>query len=200
MPRRRRTDSQPSQSWTTFLRDHIAETESSDFFVVPTQTIQRLFVFGVMSLDPRRILHVNVTRHPTSDWVAQQGREAFAGDRGVPRFLQRDRDGAFGWAFRQTPKTMGLRKLVSAPRSLWQNAYVERLTLSLRRECTDHIIPMSEDHPWLTLAEYVEYYNADRFHQGLDGESPIRRSVESVGAVAARPALGGLYRRFSRVA
>lgn len=200
MARRREPDPRPSQSWQTFLHNHMADTAACDFFVVPTVTFQRLFVFVVMSLDRRRILHVNVTRHPTSEWVAQQIREAFPGDGWVPRFLQRDRDCPFGWAFRRTLRSLGIEELVSAPRSPWQNAYVERLIGSIRRECTDHIIPLSEGHLRRTLTEYVAYYNADRPHQSLDGQSPDRRRVESVGEVAARPVLGGLHNRYSKAA
>ena len=92
-------ESEPDQSWKTFLHNHMSETAACDFFVVPTATFQRLFCFVVMSLDRRRILHVNVTRNPTAEWVAQQILEAFSGDGWMPRFLQRDRDGAYGWAF-----------------------------------------------------------------------------------------------------
>ena len=88
----------------------------------------------MMSLDRRRILHVNVARTPTAEWVARQIVEAFPGHGWVPRFLQRDRDGAYGWAFRRRIKAIGMDELVSAPPSHWQNAYVERLIGSMRRE------------------------------------------------------------------
>lgn len=97
-------------------------------------------------------------------------------------------------------ETMGIQKQVSSPRSPWQNANVERLIGSIRREGTDHIIPMSEGHLRRTLAEYVEYYNADRPHQSLNGESPDGRMVESAGAVAAHTVLGELHHRYSRAA
>ncbi len=198
MVRRREPD--PNQTWTTFLRNHMDVTAACDFFVVPTVTFQRLFCFVVMSLDRRRILHVNVTRHPTAEWVAQQIVEAFPGDGWVPRFLQRDRDGAFGWAFRRRVKAMGIEELVSAPRSPWQNPYVERLIESIRRECTDHIIPMGETHLLRTVRAYADDYNTSRAHQSLDGNAPILRDVESVGAVVATPVLGGLHHRYSRAA
>ena len=196
----RRRDSEPDQSWKTLLHNHLAETAACDFFVVPTVTFQRLFCFVVMSLDRRRILHVNVTRNPTAEWVAQQVREAFPGDRWIPRFLQRDRDGAFGWAFRRRVKAMGIEELVSAPRSPWQNPYVERLIGSIRRECTDHIIPMGETHLLRTVTAYAAYYNTSRPHQSLDGNAPIPRAIEDVGDVVATPVLGGLHHRYSRAA
>ena len=196
----RRRESEPDQSWKTFLSNHMAETAACDFFVVPTVTFERLFVFVVMSLDRRRILHVNVTKSPTAEWVAQQIVEAFPGDGWVPRFLQRDRDGAYGWAFRRAVRSIGITELVSAPRSPWQNAYVERLIGSIRRECTDHIIPMGEAHLLRTVRGYAEYYNGSRPHQSLDGDAPTPRPVELAGDVVATRVLGGLHHRYSRVA
>ena len=198
MVRTRRTE--PDQSWKTFLHNHMTETAACDFFVVSTVTFQRLYCFVVMSLDRRRILHVNVTRNPTAKWVTQQMVEAFPGDGWVPRFLQRDRDGAYGWAFRRRLKAMGIEELVSAPRSPWQNPYVERLIGSIRRECTDHIIAMGERHLLRTVREYAEYYNHDRPHQSLEGNAPTPRAVEDVGQVVATPVLGGLHHRYSRAA
>ena len=185
------------QSWRTFLHNHMAQTAACDFFVVATATFQRLFYFVVMSLDRRRILHVNVTKKPTAEWTARQLVEAFPGDGWVPRFLQRDRDGVYGWAFRRKVKAMGIIELISAPRSPWQNAYIERLIESVRRECTDHIIPMGEKHLLRLVHEYVDYYNATRPHQSLGGNAPTPRSVEAVGEVVAAPVLGGLHHRYS---
>ena len=148
----------------------------------------------------RQILHINVTKHPTAEWTAQQLVEAFPGDGWVPRFLQRDRDSIYGWAFRRKVTALGIEELVSAPRSPWQNAYVERVIGSIRRECTDHIIPMGEKHLVRTLREYVEYYNDSRTHQSLDGNAPTPRAVERVGEIVATPVLGGLHHRYSRAA
>ena len=198
MVRTRRTD--PDQSWKTILQNHTAETAACDFFVVPTVTFQRLFCFVVMSLDRRRILHVNVTKHPTAEWVAQQMVVAFPGDGWIPQFLQRDRDGAYGWAFRRKLKAMGTEELASAPRSPWQNAYVERVIGSIRRECTDRITPMGEKHLLRTVREYVEFYANDRPHQSLDENSPTPRAVQSVGDVVLAPVLGGRHLRYSRAA
>ena len=178
----------------------MAETAACDFFVVPTVTFERLFVFVVMSLDRRRILHVNVTKHPTANWTAQQLVEAFPGGGWIPRFLQRDRDGAFGWAFRQKVKTLGIEELISAPRSPWQNAFVERVVGSIRRECTDHVIPLGEKHLLRTLFEYVDYYNESRAHQSLGGNAPVPRRIKRRGDVIGTPVLGGLHHRYSRAA
>jgi len=187
-----------TQSWKTFLQNHMAEIAACDFFVVPTVTFQRLYCFVVMSLDRRRILLVNVTKHPTAEWAAQQLIEAFPGGGWIPRFLQRDRDGVFGWAFRRKVKTLGIEELISAPRSPWQNPFVERLIGSIRRECTDHIIPLSERHLLRTLRKYQVYYNESRAHQSLDGNAPVARRVERAGEIVATPVLGGLHHRYSR--
>ena len=118
----------------------------------------------------------------------------------MPRFLQRDRDGNYGWAFRRRVKAMGVTELISAPRSPWQNAFVERLIGSIRRECTDHIIAMGERRLRRTLLEYAEYYNASRTRQSLDGDAPDGRVVEATGEMVATPVLGGLHNRYSRAA
>ena len=123
-----------SQSWKTFLKNHIGEIVSADFFTVPTIGLQVLFVFIVLEHRRRDVLHFNVTDHPTSAWVAQQMTEAFA-DRTTPRYLIRDRDGAYGGEVRQRLQNLNVEEVLTAPQSPWQNAYAERLIGSIRREC-----------------------------------------------------------------
>src|ERR1700676_5385809 len=123
----------PSQTWRTFLENHVNDLVSVDFFTVRTVHFQILYVFLVLAHDRRRIVHVNVTAHPTSAWTAQQLREAFPWT-GVPRYLLHDRDSIFGGTFRADVETMGMKVVASAPRSPWQRAYVERLIGSIRRE------------------------------------------------------------------
>jgi putative transposase len=127
---RRRTP--PSQTWRTFLENHLTELVSVDFFTVPTIRFQVLYVFLVLAHDRRRIVHVDVTAHPTAAWTAQQLREAFPWT-GVPRYLLHDRDSIFGGTFRADVEAMGMKVVASAPRSPWQRAYVERLIGSIRR-------------------------------------------------------------------
>jgi len=115
----------PSQTWRTFLDNHLNSLVSVDFFTVPTIRFQILYVFLVLAHDRRRILHFNVTAHPTAEWTAQQLREAFPFDQ-IPRYLLRDRDGIFGSEFRKDVEAMGIKEVLSAPRSPWQRAYVER--------------------------------------------------------------------------
>jgi len=133
----------PSQSWKTFLTNHVEELVSADFFVVPTTTFRLLFVFLVLSHERRRVLHYGVTAHPTSEWTAQQLRHAFPWDT-ASRFLLRDPDACYGADFRETAAALNIEEILSAPRPPWQNAYVERLIGSIRRECMDHVMIFSE--------------------------------------------------------
>ena len=188
----------PSQRWGTFIRNHMDVTAACDFFVVPTATFKVLYVFVILSHARRQIIHINVTEHPSAEWTARQLLEAFP--MGVPRLLLRDRDAIYGWEFKRMVKALGMKEIKSAPRSPWQNAFVERAIGTLRRECTDHVIPFGRRHLLRTLLEYVEYYNESRPHQSLDRNSPAPREVESIGEVTAKPVLGGLHHRYFRAA
>jgi len=126
----------PSQTWRTFLENHVQQLVSIDFFTVPTLRFQILYVFLVLAR--RRILHFNVTAHP-AEWTVQQLREAFPFDQG-PRYLLRDRDAIFGDHFREQVRDLGIREVLCAPHSPWQRAYVERAIGSIRRECLDDVI------------------------------------------------------------
>ena len=116
----------PSQTWRTFLANHMKDMVSSDFLVVPTVLFRVFFVFVILSHDRRRLVHVAVTEYPTSEWVARQLLEAFPWD-SAPRYLLRDRDGSYGEKFREAARWLGIREILTAPQSPWQNAYVERL-------------------------------------------------------------------------
>jgi len=129
----------PSQTWRTFLENHVQRLVSIDFFTVPTLRFQILYVFLVLAHDRRRILHFNVTAHPTAEWTVQQLREAFPFDQGS-RYLLRDRDAIFGDNFREQVRDLGIREVLCAPHSPWQRAYVERAIGSIRRECLDDVI------------------------------------------------------------
>jgi len=129
----------PSQGWKTFLRNHADGIASVDFLIVPTLAFERLFVFVILGLGRRRLLWIGVTTNPTAEWLARQITEAFPWDT-VPGFLIRDNDGAYGEAFTRRLRAMGIRDRPIAPRSPWQNGYVERSIGSIRRECLDHVI------------------------------------------------------------
>jgi transposase InsO family protein len=153
----------PSQTWRTFLENHVSQLASIDFFAVPTIRLQVLYVFLVLAHDRRRIVHCNVTAHPTAEWTGQQLRNAFPFDR-LPRYLLRDRDPIFGQDFRKQVRDMVMEEVLSAPRSPWQRAYVERVLGSIRRECLDHVIVFDENSLRRTLASCVDYYHRSRTH------------------------------------
>src|SRR5215468_521479 len=121
-----RTRNPPSQNWRTFLENHVKTMVSVDLFTVPTIRFQVLYVFLVLAHDRRRVVHFNVTAHPTAEWTAQQLREAFPFDQ-APKYLLRDQDGIFGGEFSKQVADLGIEEVLSAPRSPWQRAYVERL-------------------------------------------------------------------------
>ena len=189
----------PSQTWATFIRNHLAGTLAIDFFTVPTVTFDILYVFVVLSLERRLIVHVNVTAHPYAAWAAQQIVEAF-GAEGAFKFLVRDRDGIFGAVFDRRVENLGIRQLRIAPRSPWQNGYAERLVGTFRRELTDHLIVLGEHHLLRCAREYTKFYNEDRTHMSLEGDAPAGRAVEpsEKGKVTSLPRLGGLHHRYTR--
>jgi transposase InsO family protein len=191
----------PSQTWKTFLRNHAKQLVAIDFFTVPTATFRNLYCFIILSHDRRKVLHFNVTAHPTAAWTARQIVEAFPEDTG-PRFLLRDRDQIYGEEFRRRVKGMQIEEVLTAPRSPWQNAYAERLIGSVRRECLDHVIVLSEEHLRRILKGYFRYYNECRPHESLGKNSPTPRAVESgkKGAVLSTPEVGGLHHRYQRAA
>jgi transposase InsO family protein len=177
----------------------LAAAASLDFFTVPTLTGRILFVLVVLSHQRRRIVHVNVTAHPTAAWTAQQVVEAFPDDT-APRWLHHDRDRIFSDLFRRRVSGMGITEVVSAPASPWQNPYVERLIGSIRRECLDHMIIISEAHLRRALKTYVDYYHRTRTHLGLAKDTPDHRpEYESpAGTIIAIPQVGGLHHRYER--
>lgn len=197
----RRTRKPPSQTWRTFLTNHMAQMASMDFFTVPTATFRVLFVFLVLSHDRRRILHWNITEHPTEEWTVQQLREAFPWDE-APRYLIRDRDAIFGREIGATIKGMGTEAVVTAARSPWQNPFVERLIGSIRRECLDHVIVWNESSLHRVLQNYFEYYERSRTHLALNKDAPVSRPVEEPanGRIVEVAQVGGLHHRYQRCA
>jgi transposase InsO family protein len=189
----------PSQTWRTFLENHAQQLVSIDFFTVPTIRFQVLYVFLVLAHDRRRILHFNVTAHPTAEWTGQQLREAFPFDQ-PPRCVLRDRDRIFGDDFQKQVRDMGICEVLSAPRSPWQRAYVERVIGSIRRECLDHVIVFQENALRRTLNSYFDYYHRSRTHLSLGKDSPEPRAIQppEMGSVVALPQVGGLHHRYER--
>ncbi len=186
----------PSPSWRAFLANQASQIMAADFFVVPTVTFRLLFVLVILSLERRRLVHVAVTSHPTAAWTAQQFREAFPSDT-APRFLVHDRDSVFA-AVHSTIDGMGIREVRTAARSPWHNGYAERVIGSIRRECLDHVIVLTEAGLRRVLAEYTMYYQNSRTHLGLAKDTPISRPVSASGSILAIPHVGRLHHRYDR--
>ena len=196
-----RSKSPPSQTWKSFLKNHVKDIAAIDFFTILTINFRVLYCFIVLRHDRRKLIHFNVTAHPTAAWTAQQIIEAFPFDE-APKYLIRDRDGIYGNQFLYRLKHMRIEEVVIALRSPWQNPYVERVIGSIRRDCLDHVIVLNEAHLVRILSEYIDYYHTARPHQSLDHNSPIPRAVEAPeqGQVVADPVLGGLHHRYRRAA
>jgi putative transposase len=189
----------PSPTWKTFLKNHVQDLVALDFFVVPTVTHTVLFVLLILAHDRRRVVHFNVTEHPAAQWTAQQIVDAFPWDE-APRYLLRDRDRIYGTSFRRRVRNMGIEEVLIAPRSPWQNPYVERLIGSIRRECLDHVIVLHERHLRRLLTGYFHYYHRWRTHRALDMDCPVPRPVQrpEVGLIHEVPEVGGLHHHYER--
>ena len=189
----------PSPSWRAFLESHVKDLASIDFFVVPTIRFRVLFVFIVLAHARRRIVHFNITEHPTAQWTAQQMSEAFPWE-DVPRYLIRDRDHVYGPAFKDRVKHVGIAEVLTAPRSPWQNPFAERVIGSIRRECLEHVVVLNERHLRRLLTDYFEHYHRWRCHRSLDMDAPEHRPVQEPehGEVVEVAEAGGLYRHYER--
>src|ERR1700726_792525 len=173
-------------------------TAPIDLFVVPTIGFDLLYAFVIVRLDRRDLIWINVTAHPTAEWVARQITEAFPWDE-APRYLIRDRDRIYGRVVTRRLRAMGIRDKPTAPASPWQNGFVERLIGSIRRECVDHIVVLGEAHLRRILKSYARYYNETRTHLALDKDAPVSRPVQRTGVICSHAILGGLHHHYARV-
>jgi transposase InsO family protein len=191
----------PSPSWRSFLRNHAGGIAAIDMFVVASASFRLLYVMIILAHDRRKIMRTAVTEHPTEAWLSRQVTEAFPWDT-APRYLLRDRDASYGPYFRSRIEVMGIKDVVTAPRSPWQNPYVERVIGSIRRECLDHIVIFNERHLRRVLSSYADYYHRTRTHLSLDKDCPDSRPIQhrSVGRVVAIPRVGGLHHHYERLA
>jgi putative transposase len=167
----------PSQTWHTFLRNPSKDIVGADFFVLPTAFFEVLFVFVILSHDRRRPFHFAITEHPTAEWTARQLLEAFPWN-SAPRYLLHDRDGGYGEKFCEAANCLGIREVLTAPQSPWQNAYVERLIGSIRRECLDYVIVFNQAGLRRILQSYFDYYERSRTHLSLGKDAPISRPIQ----------------------
>jgi hypothetical protein len=188
----------PSQGWRTFLRNHAPDVAAMDLFVVPTIGFDLLYAFVIIRIDRRDLVCINVTAHPTAEWVACQITEAFPWNE-APRYMMRDRDCIYGAVVTRRLRAMGIRDKPIAPASPWQNCFVERLIGSIRRECVDHIIVLGEAHLRRVLKSYARYYNDVRTHRSLDKDAPVSHPVQRTGSIKSLPILGGLHHHYARV-
>ena len=194
MARRRRS---PSQTWRTFLVNHVHQIVAADFFVVPTAA-PLLFALVILAHDRRRVAHTAVTAHPTAAWTAQQFRDAYPWDQ-APPYLIRDRDLAFQ-AVTATARAMGIEEVLTAPRSPWQNACAERFIGSVRRECLDRLVVLNAAGLRRILKSCVAYYTTSRTHLSLEKDTPEPRppTLRDHRQVVAIPEVGGLHHRYER--
>ncbi len=190
----------PAQRWLTFLRNHREAIAAMDFFSVPTVTFRVLYGFFIIGHDRRRILHCNVTRHPTSAWIVQQLRDAFPYEP-TTKFLILDHDAKYSTEVPAAIRAMNIRTVRTVVGCPWQNGVAERWVGSCRRELLDHVIAINESHLKRLLSAYVKYYHQDRTHCGLQKQTPeLRTCVAGRGRIVAWPRLGGLHHRYERAA
>ena len=198
--RRIRHRGDPGKRWLAFLQNHREIIVAFDFFTVPTLTFRMLYCFFVIEHGRRRILHFNVTRHPTAEWVVQQLREAFP-EAGPYRYVILDRDSKFDATVITFLKATGLKPKRTSIQSPWQNGTAERWVGSCRREILDHVIVLDERHLLRLMRDYVNYYHEDRIHDSLEKDTPDKRTIEAKPATAAElvslPRLGGLHHRYA---
>jgi len=190
----------PAKRWLSFLHNHREALAAMDFFTVPTVTFNLLYCFFIISHDRRRILHFNITRHPTSSWIVQQLREAFP-YQSAPRFLLFDHDTKYGLEVPAAISSMANACVRTSIRSPWQNGVAERWVGSCRYDLLDHIIALNKCHLKRLLADYVRYYHEDRTHMGLQKQTPGGRVRSATrGRVVSGVRLGGLHHRYDQAA
>jgi transposase InsO family protein len=206
MPRSPKRPVDPRQRWMTFVRNHAKAIIACDFFVVVTAAFQLVYVVVVMEVGTRRILHFNVTRHPTADWTLQQFRECVTGDEGY-RFVIHDRDSIYSKELDASLRASGLVVLKTPYKSPQANSFCERLIGTARRECLDFMIPINEAHIRQTLKSWTAHYNGGRPHSSLgpgmpDASSPKaelqpqRHCIPKDCRVVARSILSGLHHEY----
>jgi putative transposase len=188
------------KAWLTFLRNHREVIAAFDFFTIPTVTFQVLYCFFVIEHGRRKILHFNVTRHPTAEWVVQQLREAFP-EAASYRYVILDRDAKFDANVVSSLQGAGLTPKRTSVQSPWQNGIAERWVGSCRRELLDHVIPLHEQHLRRLVRDYRAYYQEDRIHDALAKDTPDLRPVEKKpspkATLISSERLGGLHHRYS---
>ena len=194
------------QRWSTFVKNHAKAIVACDFFQSVTFDFKVLYIFVAMEIGSRRILHYGVTAYPTAEWTVQQFREMLPFDHGY-KCLIHDRDTIFSAQVDAMLKSCGLRVLKSPVRSPKANAFCERLIGTMRRECLDYLIPISQRHLRLVVKEFVTHYNRGRPHsslgpgipepiQAMVPAGPHRHKLPAGFRVTTKPVLGGLHHEY----
>ena len=209
MPKRPPGQPRGDQRWSTFLKNHAAAILACDFFVAVTATFRMLYVFVVIEHGTRRLAHLNVTAHPSADWTLQQLREV-VGDTDNHKYLIHDRDAIFAKHLDSSIRALGLAVLRSPFASPKANSICERVIGTIRWECLDWMIPMSEAHLRWILRRWANHYNTGRPHSTLGPGVPdppngservqfpkCRHRLAAGALVLARSVLGGLHHEYS---
>ena len=201
MPKERRSRSS-SQSWATFLKNQASEIWVCDFTVVCDWLFQQWYIFVLIELKTRRIVHTGVTRFPTDEWTAQQLREATPWGKG-PKYLLHDRDSKYAMHFLAVAAGTGIKEVRTPRRAPRANGVCERFMGSLRRECLDHILIYEGRHLKRVVKEYTAYFNRERPHQGIDQRIPNHYEIYPTskptnGRIISKAILGGLHHSYSR--
>ena len=188
-----------SQTWAIFLKNQVRNTWACDFMVVNDWLFRQWYIWVVMELKTRRIVHTGVTKYPTDEWTAQQLREATPWGKG-PKYLIRDRDRKYARHF--SAVAASIKELKTPYQTPQANGICERFMGSLRRECLDHILIHEGRHLERVLTEYTAYFNHERPHQGIDQRIPdqydLSRSKPTSGHITSKTILGGLHHSYSR--
>ena len=206
MPEDPKRPNVPSQRWMTFVRNHAKAIIAADFFIVVTATFRVVYVLLIMEIETRRIIHVNVTRHPTAEWTMQQFKESVVGDEGY-KFIIHDRDSNYSKGLDSSLRTLGLRVLRTPYRSPKANAFCERLIGSARRECLDFMLPVNEDHVRWIVKQWAPHYNKSRPHSSLGPGFPDpnvqkvevqikRHCIPKECRIVVTPILAGLHHEY----
>ena len=189
------------ETWATFLKNQAGNIWACDFTVVNDWLFRQWYIFVVLELKTRRIIHTSVTKYPTDEWTAQQLREATPRGKG-PKYLIRDRDSKYGTQLSAVVVSTGIKELRTPYRTPQANGVCERFMGSLRRECLDHILIHDDKHLLRVAKEYTGYFNEERPHQGIAQTIPdqydLTRSKPTRGKVTSKAILGGLHHSYSR--
>ena len=200
MPKDRKAHSS-SQTWATFLKNQVSGIWACDFTVAYDWLFRTWYIFVMMELKTRRIVHTGVAKFPTDEWTAQQLREATPWGKG-PKYLIRDRDKKYATHFSAVAMSSGIKELKTPFRTLQANGYCERFMGSLRRECMDHILIYDDNHLRRIVTEYTAHFNQERPHQGIDQRVPnhdgLPKSKPTMGQISSKAILGGLHHSYSR--